>query len=74
MHHPAPMEDCIIIHCKGRCGKFQTLVFSQLRATLMRHELSLYQYMNTYVCIECEAHFVAMIEEIVYPDSALEKF
>ena len=70
MHHAPPMEDCIIIHCKGRCGKFQTLVFSQLRQILTHHQLSLHEYMNSYVCTECEAKFVVMIEEISCPNPA----
>lgn len=63
MHHTPPPEDFLVIHCKGRCGKWFTVTFPQLYQRLVDSGIkSVTEFRNTFVCNECEARFIILIE------------
>jgi hypothetical protein len=65
MHHPPPLEDCIIVYCKGRCNNFRTIPFSELRFLLRAFGYaSLTEFRNAYVCLQCESRFIVLVENL----------
>jgi hypothetical protein len=70
MHHPPPPDDYVVVHCRGRCSKYKIITFPDLVATLKLYQISLLDFRNSYICLECESRFVVMIEDISCPNPA----
>jgi hypothetical protein len=68
MHHPQPMEDFILVACKGYCGAFTYIPFSKLHHTLLKSgRASLTEYRNSHICGDCFEHFVVLVCDLPAP-------